>query len=176
MFSLLRQTLLVFITLTLVTGVIYPVVMTVVAQVVFPHQANGSLIERDGKLLGSELIGQQFDVGLVEDLSEPIGSDLLGTLEECVAAGLLEEVDVDRFQFTHAIVRSTLYDSIGGTRRVRIHRQIAASIERDLEAGRPVRFSELAHHAAFGARDDDVSGLRHGGRLEALWLELGGAR
>ena len=61
MFSLLRQTLLVFLTLTVVTGVIYPVVMTVVAQVVFPHQANGSLIERNGKLVGSELIGQQFD-------------------------------------------------------------------------------------------------------------------
>ena len=108
-------------------------------------------------LVLASVIGQRFDVGLVEDVSDPAGTDLLGTLEECVAAGLLEEVDVDRFQFTHAIVRSTLYDSIGGTRRVRIHRQIAASIERDLEAGRPVRFSELAHHAAFGARDDDVA-------------------
>jgi K+-transporting ATPase ATPase C chain len=58
---LLRQALLVFITLTLLTGVAYPVVMTLLAQVVFPHQANGSLIERDGKVVGSELIGQQFD-------------------------------------------------------------------------------------------------------------------
>ena len=61
MFSLLRQTVLVFVALTLLTGVAYPVLMTLVAQVVFPHQANGSLIERDGKLVGSELIGQQFD-------------------------------------------------------------------------------------------------------------------
>ena len=61
MFALLRQTVLVFLGLTVVTGVAYPVVMTVVAQVVFPHQANGSLIERDGKLVGSALIGQQFD-------------------------------------------------------------------------------------------------------------------
>ncbi len=50
-----------------------------------------------------------------------------------------------------------MYDSIGSTRRVRIHRQVAASIERDLDAGRPVRFSELAHHAAIGARDGDVA-------------------
>ena len=61
MFSLLRQAVLIFLVLTLVTGVAYPLAMTVVAQVVFPHQANGSLIERDGKVVGSELIGQQFD-------------------------------------------------------------------------------------------------------------------
>jgi K+-transporting ATPase ATPase C chain len=61
MVSLLRQTVLVFVALTLVTGVAYPVMITVAAQVVFPHQANGSLIDRDGTLVGSELIGQQFD-------------------------------------------------------------------------------------------------------------------
>jgi K+-transporting ATPase ATPase C chain len=61
MFQLLRQTVLVFVVLTVVTGVAYPLLITGVAQVVFPHQANGSLIERDGKVAGSELIGQQFD-------------------------------------------------------------------------------------------------------------------
>ena len=50
-------------------------------------------------LVLASVIGQRFDVGLVEDVSDPAGTDLLGTLEECVAAGLLEEVDVDRFQF-----------------------------------------------------------------------------
>jgi len=57
----LRPALLVFTLMTVLTGVLYPLVVTVVSQVVFPAQANGSLIVKDGKLLGSTLIGQTFD-------------------------------------------------------------------------------------------------------------------
>lgn len=46
--------------MTLLTGVVYPFVVTLVAQVVFPYQANGSLVVRDGRPIGSALIGQPF--------------------------------------------------------------------------------------------------------------------
>jgi K+-transporting ATPase ATPase C chain len=57
----LRPLLVLFAALTIVTGVIYPAVVTAVSHVAFSNQAAGSLIMKDGKAVGSELIGQQFD-------------------------------------------------------------------------------------------------------------------
>ncbi len=58
--GILRPALTIFAALSLVTGLAYPLLTTGIASAVFPHQAGGSLIERDGKVVGSEWIGQSF--------------------------------------------------------------------------------------------------------------------
>src|SRR5258706_16198501 len=61
MLAHVRPAIVSLILLSVVTGLVYPAIVTVIAQLVFPHQANGSLIVKDGKAVGSTLIGQPFD-------------------------------------------------------------------------------------------------------------------
>jgi K+-transporting ATPase ATPase C chain len=61
MLPLLRAATAILLLLTLITGVLYPLAITGIAQVLYPHQANGSLILKDSRAIGSDLIGQPFE-------------------------------------------------------------------------------------------------------------------
>jgi len=61
MLTHIRAAIVSLVLFTAITGLVYPVVVTVITQLVFPHQANGSLVVKDGKPVGSSLIGQPFD-------------------------------------------------------------------------------------------------------------------
>src|SRR6202012_3443813 len=96
----------------------------------------------------ASVIGREFDLALLEQIAEMPEEAILDAIDEAKAAALVAEVggEVERYAFTHALVRATLYDDISPARRARMHRRAGAALERLTETrpGQPV--DELARH------------------------------
>ncbi len=109
MIKLLSRALLLLLLMTLLTGIIYPLTVTGLAQVIFPHQANGSLVHVDGKPAGSALIGQSFtDAKYFHSRPSAAGKDgydasassgsNLGPTNQTLLEGVAERLEQVRFE------------------------------------------------------------------------------
>ena len=93
------------------------------------------------------VIGRDFGLDVLVDVASRPESEVLDALDEVLDVRLVEETAPDRYRFSHALVRATLYEELRSSRRVRLHRTVGESIERR----RPDDLSALAHHFAEAA-------------------------
>jgi tetratricopeptide (TPR) repeat protein len=98
--------------------------------------------EANDVLRVASVIGREFDLEVLGPASGMEEEDVLLALGSAVQVRLVDEVTLDRWRFSHALVRSTLYDELGTSRRVRLHRVVAQIIEER----RPDDVSALARH------------------------------
>jgi tetratricopeptide (TPR) repeat protein len=93
-------------------------------------------------LTTAAMVGREFTVALLTDVSGRDPDNVLAALDEATSARIVEEIGLDRFRFSHALVRMTLREEVGASRRLRLHRRIAEALER-IDAG---NHAALAHH------------------------------
>ena len=107
------------------------------------------LTEGTNKILSlASVIGREFDLALLEQIAEMPEDAIFDAIDEAKAAALVAEVggQVERYTFTHALVRATLYEDISPARRARLHRRVGSALERLTETRPGQRIDELTRH------------------------------
>ncbi len=92
--------------------------------------------------------GPEFELGVVQAAGDVSEETLLGAVEEATEARLVLEVSATRFRFAHALVRTTLYESLTAARRITVHRKVAEAIETIHQSALDDYVPALAHHWA----------------------------
>ncbi|HEY2303875.1 MAG TPA: AAA family ATPase [Acidimicrobiales bacterium] len=115
----------------------------------------------------ASVIGRQFDTALLEAVSGVAQDEVLDALEVAERARLIARVPgrLDRFTFVHTLVRTTLYDELPTTRRLRLHRRAGLELEARGVTGSESRLVELAHHFLEAAGLGEVERAVRYGRL-----------
>src|SRR5262249_47134211 len=109
----------------------------------------GRLPESTNKVLSlASVIGRQFDVRLLAAIAEGGEDAVVDGLEEATRAALVAEVpgEANRFGFSHALIRATLYEELGAARRARLHRKVGEALEALADVDPDTRIDELAYH------------------------------
>jgi tetratricopeptide (TPR) repeat protein len=132
-------------------------------------------------LAGAAVVGREFDIPVLAAITGHEDDDIVTALEEALAARLIREVParLGRYAFSHALIRTTLYEEISTNRRVRLHRAVARSLE-----GVGADVSEVAYHfyeaaslgdaataLAWAQRAADDAADRAGYELAVSWDE-----
>jgi hypothetical protein len=112
--------------------------------------------EVQDRLQIAALVGLEFSLRLTSAVVGVDETECLGSIERAVNAGLVEEVDVDRFRFTHALVRDALAAQLSASRSARLHVAIAETIEDLYRDQLDDHLRSLAHHYAMGATEDTL--------------------
>ena len=106
----------------------------------------------------ASVVGREFALGVVQAVSDLDPAAIAEALDEAVAARVVAETprSIDRYAFSHALIRETLYEEIPTTRRVGLHRRIGEVLERLYENAPDTHLAELAYHFLEAAPGGDV--------------------
>jgi predicted ATPase/DNA-binding SARP family transcriptional activator len=105
-------------------------------------------------LAAASVVGREFGVEPLLKVTEMPANRLITALEQAASAGIIVELpaQADRYAFSHALIRDTLYEELSASRRIRLHQQIAEALEAKHSSDLEPHLSEIAHHYAESAR------------------------